>query len=48
MDIKYIKIEARRGNVVQSLEFPETDTKWNRIRWLVVGLLAPIKVKWYE
>lgn len=48
MNEKYIKIEACRGNVVQTLEFPESKTKLNRFRWLLVKLLAPVKIKWYE
>ena len=44
----FVRVEVDRGGIVQQLEVPEQDTEINRIRWWLAGIIAPIKVEWFE
>ena len=44
----FIHITVTRGGTAQTIQFPENSTTKNKLVWLIVKLISPMKVCWVE
>lgn len=45
---KYICVEFIQNENVQMLQFPEDYSNLNRIKWMIIRLISPLKVSWLK